>query len=712
MTDQPLIGIDFGTSRSSVAWFNPATKQAEVLANSDGEQKTPSIVYFGADEVLVGSPAHHMLSQGEDERRRVVTSVKRDLVTLPRLSLPDRQVTMVEAAAEIFKKLKNDAEELRFHHPVTSAVVACPAAFDERQRAKVREAAELARFTKVDMIDEPVAAALAYARMGHDVGSNVLVYDLGGGTFDLAIVRRDDDDSFRLALEPKGLARCGGDDFDRAIYDHLAAAIHDQLGVDITADGRPNLEILDHCRQAKEQLSARDKTTIAVPVETTGGPVPFKCAIDRTLFESLIRDQLDTTVRLTQDLVVEAKGVGIEVDTVVLIGGSSRLPLIYHLLTGAFPLQTRRFDQADVAVALGAAYYADQLGSAKLTPADRYRQALMDLGPDFEWDAQAAQSFQNLQTSFGLQLYDAVEIERAALGYSIRDLAKRAIKEREHSTIRRQTDTFNAVRVQIEREAGEPLVARYKANVQSLMSSDKEWKAKLPTCFEHTVKAFSVDVRAWTQHALDERGIILQAPPLVISLEGGTGANVGEGSGAAGTVGAVLVTAVTFPFHWGLGVVPAAAAGAALGHALFGRGGKGKVLSAVEEAGQAAKAGLIEAAELYLDQLDPQISYYMLVQAEHKKSDLEPSSVSQLRKAARDFGIPIQVAHAIETGFFAGRLESSLYLQSIKAARNEGSLDEQSITKLVVLARRLGLDDKEMLVLEKQVLNMSNTNLV
>ncbi len=183
---EPTLGIDFGTTYSAMAWCDPKSGQAQILKNAEGEEKTPSAVYFGASEVVVGKPALHMLEDAE-ESGRVVLSCKRFLRSDAVRALPGRRVTMVEAAAAILAKLKQDAEEWHFHGPVRRAVVTCPAAFGERERERIERAARQAGFAEVTLLEEPVAAALAYARDGLQVGRYILVYDLGGGTFDLAV---------------------------------------------------------------------------------------------------------------------------------------------------------------------------------------------------------------------------------------------------------------------------------------------------------------------------------------------------------------------------------------------------------------------------------------------------------------------------------------------------------------------------------------------
>ncbi len=348
----PTIGIDFGTTTSSMAWVDPGTGKAEVLKNAEGEEKTPSVVWFGADAVLVGTPAEQMLDD-EDERPRVVTSIKRELVNAPTLALPGRRVKAVQVAAEVLAKLRRDAEELHFQEPVTQAVVTCPAAFDALEREEIERAARLAGFTEVRLLTEPVAAALAYRRAGLGVGRHVLVYDLGGGTFDLALLR-EEAGGFELAMEPRGLRRCGGDDFDEALYDYFDEEAERQWGEPLNRQGR-DLHFLRDCRKRKENLTAHDKVPFSRPV---GEGRVLKHTLTREQFEDLIASRIDATVRLTGELVRTAEAQGFPVETVVLIGGSSRIPLVLRKLKEILPVEPRKWQHQDVAVALGAAYFA------------------------------------------------------------------------------------------------------------------------------------------------------------------------------------------------------------------------------------------------------------------------------------------------------------------------------------------------------------------
>lgn len=357
MSSQPFLGIDFGTCNSSMAWFNPRTGQAEVLLNAEGEDKTPSVVRFGPRQVLVGKQAEECLEIPED-RKRVIAAAKRELAKRRVWMIDARPITPVDAAVAVLRKLRCDAEALHFYKPVSRAVITHPAVFDEIEKDKLRQAAAGAGFQEIELLAEPVAAALAYAAAGVEVGRHVLVYDLGGGTFDLALLVRDEDDGvFRLGLEPRG-ARLGGEDFDRAVYDFFDEQIQNQYGKPLCADGR-DLSFLRQCRKYKENLSLNESP---VPMSWWWpGMGRLKLQMKRTVFEGLIVPHIERTVQLTRSIWEDAVLAGQRTDTVILIGGSTRVPLIQRRLRESLAVEPRRWQKQDLAVTLGAAHFAQML---------------------------------------------------------------------------------------------------------------------------------------------------------------------------------------------------------------------------------------------------------------------------------------------------------------------------------------------------------------
>lgn|GEM_PF-3458996 len=232
------------------------------------------------------------------------------------------------------------------------------------QRQKIEEAGRLAGFSEVVLLEEPVAGALAYAEAGLDVGRHVLVYDLGGGTFDLAVLDSEDE-SFHVAMEPKGVERCGGDDFDLALYHHCDEVANETLGRPISLSGSVDLSFLRACRRRKESLTFQGKGRFSNYLSSENGPVYFEHEVDRQTFEELIGEYVETSARLTSEILKQADGAGHEVDTVVLVAGSVRVPLVVQTLKETLPVAPLGFNKRDVAVALGAAHYASVLWGEK-----------------------------------------------------------------------------------------------------------------------------------------------------------------------------------------------------------------------------------------------------------------------------------------------------------------------------------------------------------
>jgi parallel beta-helix repeat protein len=363
MKKEPVLGIDFGTTYSSMAWFNPQTGRAEVLRNSEGEEKTPSVVYYGDKEVVVGKVAEYYV---EDPQacKRMLRAVKRDLAKQIQYAVGSRQVRPVEVAAKILRKLKQDAEEGHFRHAVEEhfhrtvqrVVLTHPAVFDEVEKERLREAARLAGFAEVVLLEEPVAAALAYLAAGvGPVEQGILVYDLGGGTFDLTLVVPDEGPAgFRVALPPRGL-RIGGEDFDRAIYDDFDNFVR-QCGASLGKDGL-DLAFLKSCQKYKENLSVVEEPAAPLRWFWSEGREWISRSMTRRDFERLINAHVERTVALTRQLLREAHEKGLQAKHVLLIGGSSRIPLIQRRLKEELQTEPLVWEQRDIAVALGAAIY-------------------------------------------------------------------------------------------------------------------------------------------------------------------------------------------------------------------------------------------------------------------------------------------------------------------------------------------------------------------
>ncbi len=432
------IGIDFGTTNSSVAWYNPRTGEAEVILNAEGEVKTPSLVYFGERETLVGKQVEDEIenlsmdpAQRDEATERIFKSIKRKLLSPSSIALPDDHfIRPVEVVAEILKKLKRDAERGHFDgEEVKRAVITHPAEFKPNQKDQIEKAARLAGFTEVKLLDEPSAAALAYARAGHNVGEHVLVYDLGGGTFDLAVLDNEEG-SFHVAMRPKGEEHLGGDDFDRALYRYCDEVARRELGRPISATENEDLKYLRECRKRKENFSYKETVRFSDYLASEGVPVRFEHEVDRETFEDRIKEYVETTARLTKEILEEARSRGHEVDSIVLIGGSSRVRLVIETLEQTLPagMSLRDWGRKDVAVALGAAHYANMVWGTdgpdgSTDPAlEKYRETVEEVFADRELDKAEVDRLVTFAEQLGLSQEQTANVERRVMGGTKKDV--------------------------------------------------------------------------------------------------------------------------------------------------------------------------------------------------------------------------------------------------------------------------------------------------
>src|SRR5215218_5531654 len=423
-----------------MAWYDPRTGSADIILNAEGQPKTPSLVHFGENETLIGEPVENLIQDVSTDRahrdevfQRTIVSIKRNLLSPPRIALPDgRYIRPVDVVAEILKKLKRNAEDGHFHEEVRRAIITCPAEFNVLQRRKIEEAGRLAGFGEVVLLEEPVAGALAYARAGLNVGKHVLVYDLGGGTFDLAVLDNEGE-SFHVAMEPKGMERCGGDDFDHALYYHCDEIARKELGRPISLTGAMDLNVLRECRRRKEGRTYQEWGKLVDYLASDDGPVHFEHEVDRRTFEELIEEYVETSTRLTEEILKQADTAGHEVDTVVLVGGSSRVPLVMRTLKETLPVSPLGFDKKDVAIALGAAHYTDVRWSSSklprarpatatttlqedLTHLDQYHAAVEETVSDRKLNRVEVSRLNAFAGQLGLSREQAAEIEHRILG--------------------------------------------------------------------------------------------------------------------------------------------------------------------------------------------------------------------------------------------------------------------------------------------------------
>ena len=355
------VGIDLGTTNSVVAVLEGG--EPTVIANAEGFRTTPSVVAFTKDgEVLVGETAKRQNVTNVD---RTISSVKRHMGTDWKVEIDTKKYTAQEISARILAKLKRDAEQY-LGEPVTDAVVTVPAYFNDAELQATKEAGEIAGLNVLRIINEPTAAALAY---GLDKGKEdelILVFDLGGGTFDVSLleVGKDDDFSTIQVKATAGDNRLGGDDWDARVVSYLIQKFKETTGVDVSNDKIAKQRLKEAAEQAKKELSSQTSTTIQLPYLslTENGPANLDEALSRAKFEELTADLLERTRKPFNDVIKEAGVKLSEVAHVVLVGGSTRMPAVVELvkkLTGG--REPNKGVNPDEVVAVGAALQAGVL---------------------------------------------------------------------------------------------------------------------------------------------------------------------------------------------------------------------------------------------------------------------------------------------------------------------------------------------------------------
>ncbi len=355
------VGIDLGTTNSVVSTLEGG--EPTVITNAEGFRTTPSVVAFTKDgEVLVGETAKRQAVTNVD---RTISSVKRHMGTDWSVTIDGKKYTPQEISARILAKLKRDAEQY-LGEPVTDAVVTVPAYFNDAERQATKEAGEIAGLNVLRIINEPTAAALAY---GLDKGKEdelILVFDLGGGTFDVSLleVGKDDDFSTIQVKATAGDNRLGGDDWDDRVVEYLIKQFKETTGVDVSKDKIAKQRLKEAAEQAKKELSSQTSTTIQLPYLslTENGPANLDETLTRAKFEELTSDLLDRLKKPFEDVIKEAGIKVADVDHVVLVGGSTRMPAVVDLvkkMTGG--KEPNKGVNPDEVVAVGAALQAGVL---------------------------------------------------------------------------------------------------------------------------------------------------------------------------------------------------------------------------------------------------------------------------------------------------------------------------------------------------------------
>jgi molecular chaperone DnaK len=354
------VGIDLGTTNSAVSVLEGG--EPSVIANAEGFRTTPSIVAFTKDgEVLVGETAKRQAVTNVD---RTIASVKRHMGTDWSFKVDGKDYTPQELSARILAKLKRDAETY-LGEPVTDAVITVPAYFNDAERQATKDAGEIAGLNVLRIINEPTAAALAY---GLDKGKQdelILVFDLGGGTFDVSLLEVGKDDGFSTiqVRATSGDNRLGGDDWDQRVVDHLVKKFKDTTGVDVSKDKIALQRLKEAAEQAKKELSQSTTANIQLPYLslTENGPANLDETITRAQFEQLTADLLERTKKPFNDVIKEAGVKVADIAHVVLVGGSTRMPAVTELVKQLAGKEPNKGVNPDEVVAVGASLQAGVL---------------------------------------------------------------------------------------------------------------------------------------------------------------------------------------------------------------------------------------------------------------------------------------------------------------------------------------------------------------
>ena len=353
-----IIGIDLGTTNSCVAVLEGG--DPVVIPNSEGSRTTPSVIGFAKDgERLVGQVAKHQAVANPD---RTVISIKRDMGTDRKVKIDDKQFSPQELSAMILSKLKSDAESY-LGSKVTEAVITVPAYFTDSQRQATKDAGRIAGLEVKRIINEPTAAALAYGLdKGKNANQKVFIYDLGGGTFDISILEIGD--GVFEVLATAGNNRLGGDDFDQRIMDYLVDNFKKEHGIDLSKDRMAMQRLKEAAEKAKIELSTLNNTKISLPFISMGesGPVHMDCDISRAKFETLIADLVQQTVDLTKRAMSDAGFGADQIDKVILVGGSTRVPSVVEAVRKVTGKEPFKGINPDECVAIGAAIQGGVLG--------------------------------------------------------------------------------------------------------------------------------------------------------------------------------------------------------------------------------------------------------------------------------------------------------------------------------------------------------------
>ena len=352
-----IIGIDLGTTNSCVAVFEGG--EPTVIPNPEGARTTPSVVAFSkTGERMVGQVAKRQAITNPD---RTVMSIKREMGHNYKVTIDDKQYTPQEISAMILQKLKSDAEAY-LGSPVTQAVITVPAYFSDAQRQATKDAGKIAGLEVMRIINEPTAAALAYG-MDKEAEQKIMIYDLGGGTFDVSLLEISD--GVFEVLATAGNNRLGGDDFDNRIIDWIADEFkRENAGIDLKQDKMALQRLKDAAEKAKIELSGMNQANINLPFITADatGPKHFDGTLTRAKFNELTADLVQATIEPTKQVLRDAGLQPSQIDKVLLVGGSTRIPAVQEAIKNFIGKEPFKGINPDECVAIGAAIQGGVLG--------------------------------------------------------------------------------------------------------------------------------------------------------------------------------------------------------------------------------------------------------------------------------------------------------------------------------------------------------------
>ena len=343
-----IIGIDLGTTNSCVAVYEGG--EAKVITNPEGMRTTPSVVAFKKGEIIVGQKAKNQMVTNKD----TISSIKRKMGTSDKVHANDKDYTPEEISAMILGDLKKTAEAY-LGEKVTRAVITVPAYFNDSQRQATKNAGKIAGLEVERIINEPTAAALAYGLDKQDKTQTVLVYDLGGGTFDVSILELGD--GVFEVKSTSGNNKLGGDDFDERIMDWMVEEFKKENGIDLSKDKMAMQRVKDAAEKAKKDLSGMSSTEISLPFITQGeeGPIHLNMNLTKAKFEDLISDLVESTLDPVRKAMKDAKLSKNDIDKVLLVGGSTRIPCVQELVKKELGKEPSKEVNPDEVVAMGAA---------------------------------------------------------------------------------------------------------------------------------------------------------------------------------------------------------------------------------------------------------------------------------------------------------------------------------------------------------------------